>query len=50
MGNVEAAKLLLSTGAAVDAEDIGGPGPQSDGKPGQKSSLRFGAPQKVFRA
>ena len=32
----------------MDAKTNGGPGPQSGGKPGQKSSLRLGAPQQVF--
>ena len=31
----------------MDAKNNDGPGPQS-GKPGQKSGLRLGAPQKVF--
>ena len=38
-GHVAAAELLLSKGATVDAKNDRGPGPQSDGKPGQKSCL-----------
>ena len=39
-GNVEAAELLLSKGAAVDSKDNDGPGPQ---RQGQKSHLQIGA-------
>ena len=45
-GRVAAAELLLSKGAAVDAKDDVGPGPQREG---QKSHLQLRAPQKVFR-
>ena len=45
-GRVEAAEFLLSKGAAVDATDNSGPGPQ---RQGQKSRLQLGAPQKGFQ-
>ena len=49
-GKVEAAELLLSKGAAVDAKEKRGPGPQS-GKQGQKSRLsNLEHFRKVFRA
>ena len=48
-GHVEAAELLLSKRAAVDATNTKGPGPQS-GKQGQKSVLPLGALQKRLRS
>ena len=46
-GQVKVAELLLSKGAALDAKDDDGPGPQ---RQGQKSHLQIGTPRKVFRA
>ena len=46
-GFLKVADLLLSNGAAVDATNNGGAGPQS-GKQGENPVSRLGAPQKGF--
>ena len=49
-GHVEAAELLLSKGAAVDAKGDEGPGPRRQEAGPKIPSLQLGALQKVFRA